>query len=111
MKTKTTFQPRAVGLLVTVLLAAGLFSGCGERSSEVHDNWMSELDCPVVLVAKTDKASRWPSVVVRDGAGRVRTFSSDRSDYVRADGWRMASAIAESREVGDTLKPCLSPCR
>ena len=72
---------------------------------------MSELDCPVVLVAKTDKASHWPSVVVLDGAGRVRTFSSDRSDYVRADGWRMASAIAESREVGDTLKPCLLPCR
>ena len=70
--------------MVTVLLAAGLFSGCGERSSEVHDRFMSELDCPVVLVAKTDKASRWPSIVVRDGAGRVRTISADRSDYVRA---------------------------
>ena len=111
MNTKMTFQPRTVGLLVTALLAAGLLSGCGERSSAIHDRWMSELECPVVLVAKTDKASHWPSVVVRDGAGRVRTFSSDRSDYVRADGWRMASAIAESREVGDTLKPCLSPCR
>jgi hypothetical protein len=111
MKTKTTFQPRTVGLLVTVLLAAGLFSSCGPRSSEVHDRLFSELDCPVVLVAKTDKAAHWPSVVVRDGAGRVRTFAADRSDYVKADAWRMSSAIAESREVGDTLKPCPSPCR
>lgn len=31
MKTKTTFQPRTVGLLVTVLLAAGLFSGCSAK--------------------------------------------------------------------------------
>lgn len=29
MNTKTTFRPRTLGLLVTALLAAGLFSGCG----------------------------------------------------------------------------------
>ena len=106
MKTKTTFQPRTVGLLVTVLLAAGLFSGCGERSSVMYDRWMSELDCPVVLIGKRDKASSLPSVVVRDGAGRVRTMSADNSD-----GWKIASAISESRDIGDTLKPCPSPCR
>lgn len=31
MNTKTTFQPRTVGLLVTALLAAWLFSGCEQR--------------------------------------------------------------------------------
>lgn len=31
MNTKTTFRPRTVGLLVTALLAAGLFSGCGPK--------------------------------------------------------------------------------
>ena len=109
MKVKTTFQPRTVGLLVTALLAAGLFSGCGEKPSEMHDRWMTELDCPVVLVAKTDKAVARPSVVVRDGAGRVRTLAHGSGDF--NDGWKIAAAIADSREVGDTLVPCLSPCR
>ena len=104
-----TFQPRTVGLLVTALLAAGLFQSCGEKQSEMHDRWMSELDCPVVLVAKTDKAALSPSVVVRDGAGRVRTLAYGSGDL--NDGWKIAAAIADSREVGDTLKPCLSPCR
>lgn len=95
--------------MVTALLAAGLFQSCGERPSEMHDRWMSELDCPVVLVAKTDKAVLMPSVVVRDGAGRVRTLAYGSGDF--NDGWKIAAAIADSREVGDTLKPCLSPCR
>ena len=34
MNTKTTFQPRTVGLLVTALLAAGLFSGCSDEGCE-----------------------------------------------------------------------------
>lgn len=34
MKTKTTFQPRTAGLLVTVLLAAGLLSGCSADGCE-----------------------------------------------------------------------------
>jgi hypothetical protein len=106
MKMKATFQPRTVGLLVTVLLAAGLFSGCGESSSAMYDRWMSELECPVVLIGKTDKAARMPSIVVRDGAGRVRTMATDNGD-----GWRMPTSIADSRNIGDTLKPCISPCR
>ena len=106
MNRKTIFQPRTVGLLATVLLAAGLLSGCGERSSTMYDRWMSELDCPVVLIGKTDKASRIPSVVVRDGSGRVRTMSADSDD-----GYKMPGAIADSRNIGDTLKPCVSPCR
>lgn len=106
MNTKMTFHPRTMGLLATVLLAAGLFSGCGERSSAMYDRWMSELDCPVVLIGKTDKASRIPSVVVRDGSGRIRTMSADSGD-----GYKMPSAIADSRNIGDTLKPCVSHCR
>ena len=109
MNTKTTSQSRTVGLLVTALLAAGLFQSCGERPSEMYDRWMSELDCPVVLLAKTDKAAPSPSVVVLDGAGRVRTLAYGPGDL--DDGWKIAAAIADSRDVGDTLKPCPSPCR
>ena len=90
--------------MVTVLLAAGLFSGCGELGADKYDRWMSELDCPVVLVGKTDKASHRPSIVVRDGSGRVRTMATDNSN-----GWRMPEAISHSRNIGDTLKPCPSP--
>jgi hypothetical protein len=99
MRTKTTFQRYMMGLLVAL---AVLFSGCGEYSSEMYDRWMTELDCPVVLIGKTDKASLRPSIVVRDGAGRVRTMSANNGD-----GWKMPSAIAESRSIGDTLKPCV----
>lgn len=86
---------------ITALMGAALFSGCGELGADRHDRWMSELDCPVILVAKSDKASNRPSIVVRDGAGRVRTMATDQSN-----GWRMPEAICHSRNVGDTLKPC-----
>lgn len=87
--------------LLIIIICTGLLSGCGERSSEKYDRWMSELDCPVVLIGKTDKASNLRSIVVRDGAGRVRTIAEDNYD-----GWKMPSAITESRNIGDTLKPC-----
>jgi len=37
MNTKMTFHPRTMGLLATVLLAAGLFSGCdyGKNGDEI----------------------------------------------------------------------------
>ena len=47
MNTKTTFQPRTVGLLVTALLAAGLFSGCRHEASKsdmtLRGNWPSAI--------------------------------------------------------------------
>lgn len=63
---------------------------------------MSELDCPVILIGKTDKAVNYPSIVVRDAKGRIRTFSL-LNDY---SGKGLPDAISNSRNIGDTLKPC-----
>ena len=62
---------------------------------------MTELECPVVLIGKTEKAVKNPSVVIVDGKGRVCTLASGNGD-----GWKIAAAIADSREIGDTLKFC-----
>lgn len=103
---KTLFTARTIRLLATALLLGGLFAGCSETGAEKYDRWMSELDCPVVLIGKTDKASNRPSIVVRDGAGRVRTMATDNGN-----GWRMPEAISASRIIGDTLKPCTTDRR
>jgi uncharacterized lipoprotein YehR (DUF1307 family) len=100
MKTKTLFNrytPAFASLLLAVVL-----SGCGETETEKYDRFMSELECPVVLIGKTDKAVTYPSIVVRDAKGRIRTLAAS----VNGDGWKMPSAIADSRNIGDTLKPC-----
>lgn len=81
--------------------------GCGENDNDRYDRWLSELDCPVVLEAKTDKAVLNPTIVVRDGKGKIRTI-----EYMTGGGMgiccsNMATAISDSREVGDTLKPCV----
>lgn len=86
---------------IAVLLLMALFYGCGETETEKFDRFMTELECPVVLIGKTDKAVSFPSIVVRDAKGRVRTLASGNGD-----GWKMPSAISDSRNVGDTLKPC-----
>ncbi len=70
-----------------------------ETDTEKYDRWMSELECPIILIAKTDKAIEYPAIVVRDGAARVRTIR-----YVFRGG--SAASIADSRSIGDTLKPC-----
>jgi hypothetical protein len=56
----------------------------------------------VVLIGKTDKAVTYPSIVVRDAKGRIRTLAASGN----GDGWKMPSAIVDSRNIGDTLKPC-----
>lgn len=84
------------------LLLAVVLSGCGETETEKYDRFMSELECPVVLIGKTDKAVAYPSIVVRDAKGRIRTLAASPN----GDGWKMPSAVADSRSVGDTLKPC-----
>ena len=86
---------------ITYLLLIVLLSGCMEMESEQQDRFMSELDCPVILIGKTDKAVANPSIVVRDAAGRVRTLAATGSG-----GYAMPSAIADSRSIGDTLRPC-----
>ena len=75
-------------------------ASCGdiETPDERFDRFMTELVCPVVLEAKTDHAVDKDAVVVRDGEGRIRTFTSYNG---------IPEAIAYSRAVGDTLKPCL----
>ena len=71
-------------IILLVAMVAALMLGCGERSSQIHDRWMTELDCPVVLIGKTDQAAMTPSIVVRDGAGRVRTMSADNFERLEA---------------------------
>ncbi len=77
--------------------------GC-TNSQEEYDTMMSELECPVILIGKTDKAVAWPCIVVKDCKGRVRTFQ-------KVEEWNMTSqgfptAISDSRNIGDTLKDC-----
>jgi hypothetical protein len=86
---------------IAVLLLMALFYGCGETETEKFDRFMSELECPVVLIGKTDKAVNYKSIVVCDSKGRVRTFGQGNGD-----GWKMPNAICDSRNIGDTLKPC-----
>lgn len=98
---KTLNYKRVTRYFGYILLAVVLYS-CGETDSEKYDRFMSELECPVILIGKTDKAVTYPSIVVRDAKGRVRTLAATGN----GDGWKMPSAIADSRNVGDTLKPC-----
>lgn len=89
--------------LFTVCIFAIILSSCQESDTDRYDRFMSELECPVILVGKTDKAVDFPSVVVRDGKGRVRTMVSNGA---LDDSHGFTSAIADSRNIGDTLKPC-----
>lgn len=75
-----------------------VLSGCVESPADRFDRFMTELDCPVILIARTDKAVDRPTVVVRDGTGRVRTFEAYNG---------LPEAVSFSRLVGDTLKPCI----
>lgn len=84
------------------LLLALVLSSCGENESQIQDRIMTELDCPVILIAKTDKGIDYHKVVVQDAKGRIRTFAASGS----GDGYKLPNAIAQSRNVGDTLKAC-----
>lgn len=89
---------KALLILIVVL------AGCDvETDTEKFDRFMTELECPVILIGKTDKAVNNPSIIVRDAKGRIRTMGG-RENY--ASTKYLAAAIADSREVGDTLKPC-----
>ena len=98
MKTQTLTKRLIQLLLLFVLVSCEK----PESSPDKFDRFMTELDCPVILVAKTDKAAYNPSVVVRDKEGRIRTFTFYKG---------LPQAIAESREIGDTLKPCIDSLR
>jgi len=100
MKNEKTLNHRTFAFAYVLL--AVVLSSCGETETEKYDRFMSELECPVVLIGKTDKAVTYPSIVVRDAKGRIRTLASSAN----GDGWKMPSAIADSRNIGDTLKPC-----
>ena len=91
MKMKTTFQPRTVGLLVTVLLAAGLFSGCSDPVS-----------------ADALVREKWPGSTV------YRLPESPRCNYVIID----SCGAVWYAEVLDAIAPAevrtvvgISPCR
>ena len=91
---------------VLYALLCGVLMGCGESVREKYDRWMTELDCPVILMSKTDKAVSYPAITVRDGSGRIRTFERCEGGMTSQTCSDMAGSIADSRMVGDTLKPC-----
>jgi hypothetical protein len=95
MKKKMTFQARTMGLLVTVLLAAGLFSSCGGEL--VHHT----ADDPFII----------ESIEASDGVWR---YSRSKWRRVRADFFSTTKQCVTTDQdlgyrVGDTLQ--FLPCR
>lgn len=84
----------------TILIFALFLARCGATKVEEFDKYINELDCPIVLVAKIKDPVLYSAVVVKDGKGKIRTFS------YTVNAGNSANAIADSREVGDTLKSC-----
>jgi len=80
-----------------ILILSLILTGCMETPDQRFDRFMTELDCPVILIAKNDKAEKRSAVVIRDNSGRVRTFET----Y-----YGLPQAVSHSRVIGDTLKPC-----
>ena len=80
--------------------------GCGESVRDRYDRWMTELECPVILMGKTEKAVSYPAITVIDGGGRVRTFQRCEGGMTPDNCSSFSGAIADSREIGDTLKAC-----
>jgi hypothetical protein len=80
----------------TLLILSILIAGCVEQNDHKFDRFMSELKGPVVLIGKTSDAVSYPTIVVRDGHGLVRTFTDVNG---------LPQAISQSRMIGDTLKP------
>jgi len=91
------------GVLYALLCV--VLMGCAEAHNEMLDRWMSELECPVILIAKTDKAVSRPAFTVKDGSGRIRTFEKCGNGFF-VDCSDMTSAFTDSRTIGDTLKAC-----
>lgn len=85
-----------------LLIIVSVIIGCGETVQEKQDRFLSELECPVILIGKTDKAVDYPAITIRDNVGRVRTLAKNEGNQLSY----VAASIADSREIGDTLKPC-----
>lgn len=96
---------KAMKKALLVIAVALIFSSCGESETEQQDRIMSELECPVILIGKTDLGEAYHKIVVRDVKGRIRTFCAGRG-VGGGNGYNFPAAIAQSRQVGDTLKPC-----
>lgn len=76
-----------------------LLCSCQSKTTE-FDRTMSDLSCPVILIGKTINPKLYSSIVVKDGSGRIATFT-----FIRDQGTGLgAAAIADSREIGDTIK-------
>ena len=99
MKNKIQFNRYT--LAFASLLLSVVLSSCGETETEQQDRILTELECPIILIAKTDKGTAYHKLVVCDAKGRIRTFAAGNGD-----GYKLPNAIADSRNVGDTLKPC-----
>lgn len=94
MNTKTTFQPRTVGLLVTALLAAGLFSACG-RARPRH--MVVEGKGPMVVYAARLNDGYWSD------SASMEYWVTDATGL----GW--VYKTNEALAVGDTVR--FWPCR
>ena len=97
------FQKIATGVLYALL--CGVLMGCNETLRDRYDKWMSELDCPIILIGKTEKATHYAAITVRDGSGRVRTFQKCVGGLMDNCS-SFPNSRADSRMIGDTLKPC-----
>ena len=83
----------------TIILLSTLLCACESKTYE-FDRIVSEMTCPVVVVGKIMNPKIYSSIVVKDKTGRIATFSFVHDSGVSAE------AIAESRQVGDTIKNC-----
>lgn len=83
--------------------------GCfGETDTEKYDRLLTEMDCPVVLLAKTGKDEAMRGIVLMDGRGNITTmeFFTNSGNFSCCSD--LPIAINNSKEIGDTIKPCMS---
>ncbi len=84
----------------TILIFALFLSRCGATKSEEFDKYVNKMICPVTLVAIMKDPLRYSAVILKDGQGKLNTFT-----YL-IDAGNSAHAVADSRAVGDTIKFC-----
>jgi len=87
--------------LIIIALSLSILSSCVYDERRSCDKIMSELQCPVSVVAINggNNFGKYSSIVVVDGLGEITTFSGN-------DDWAFTNAIASSTKIGDTIKHC-----
>ncbi len=85
MKAKMTFQTRTGGLLVTVLLAAGLFSGCENRYEASSSDAAVMNHKPVARMYRIPERDKGYQYIVIDTCGGVY--------FVETNAWMPARRL------------------